>query len=436
MKKALLWGSALCAALCAMLVFMGCSTDEDPNKETTPDGPKTPAGWAKGIENFSVTATDNPGEFKYSFSPAEVESGTITYTLLYAEGKKISAAEIKAAQPGKEDNVEPGDNIIYCTPGKTYSIVVEASADGVNLAAYSAVKIVTAKAAPPPPSGGKSLTVTGIPSSVSIDYVILIEDMEFFFGEDEVPVAIGMNNGSGAFTLLPIDETTGQPNYNEAWKGTGEYYILLGGDTENYVYTDGADFSFDYDPDTEEIIIQGLEKYNFTSTTTTIDLSKFKSWGPSESSGDLAKITITGIPPMMSDATTPNPDGVTFMLVIPTDGQNPLAYGFAVVGGTLPPGGDGVEVAEIKQDGTAEVDLYDSAEAIAFLMGIMSGTPGNLPTTKSIGGSGTVSVLYAKVSEGENISMPQNTRVWMNVTFEDPLELNWSQGFDVPAQQP
>ena len=149
----------------------------------------------------------------------------------------------------------------------------------------------------------------------------------------------------------------------------------------------------------------------------------------------LTKIKFTGIPLTTNDGTTPNPDGVTFMLVIPSN-QTQSVYGFAVVGGKLPPNGGGVNVAEIKLDGTAETALYDSAQALVFLMNMMTGTPGNFPDQKSIGGSGTVTVTYAKASDGDAMEMPKNNRMWTNVPFKDPLVLSWSQGVDVPAQQP
>jgi hypothetical protein len=283
MKKALLWG----AALCAMLVFMGCPVDEDPGKET-PDGPKTPTGWAKGIENFTVTATDNPGEITYSFTAAEVADGTITYTLYYAEGSKYTASSIiTAATAGTtETKVEPSDTgtVINAVPGRTYSLVIEASS-GTLTKAYSAVEIVTTKAAPPPPPGGKSLTVTGIPSSASIDLAVLIEDIASFFDDDVAPVAGGLNNG-GTFVLLTVDETTGQPNYDEAWTGTGEYYIMLVSQTAQkmYVYTNGGNF-----PD-------GVTTYDFTQTASTIAWNQFKELDLGSGSEEGFTLAVTDIP--------------------------------------------------------------------------------------------------------------------------------------------
>jgi hypothetical protein len=185
-------------------------------------------------------------------------------------------------------------------------------------------------------------------------------------------------------------------------------------------------------------VISGLEEgetYSVVVVARKAGLEDAISGVKQSKAADLTKIKITGIPlTTMSDGTTPNEDGVTFMLVLPLPmaGQSPLAYGFAVIDGELPPGGGGIAVAEIKQDdGTAETALYDSGQALIFLMSVMTGIPGNLPATKSISGAGTVRVNYAKVSDGDDRQMPKNARVWTNVTFKDPLVLPWNEGVGV-----
>jgi len=262
MKKALLWG----AALLALFVCMGCEIDP----EVGPDGQKTPAGWTTGVGMIAQTG-DNPGEIKYSFTAAEAGGAAISYKLYYAEGNLSSAVSILTALTVQQDEVEPGNGVIFGFPGRSYSIVIEATSSTVSGKAYSEVRNVTAKAAPSV-SGGKTLKITGIPPTAKIDFVSLEDD-------DGDTIAIGLNK-SGTFTLYPYNNETDDLNWNEAWNGAGAYYITLYDELtgKEYFYTNGLDLAAD-----------GPQTYNFTEATSTIAWDKFKTL-------ESYRLTITGIP--------------------------------------------------------------------------------------------------------------------------------------------
>ncbi|MDR0291081.1 MAG: hypothetical protein LBI06_09115, partial [Treponema sp.] len=74
MKKLLLWGMLAFASL----AFIACPPD---GTDETPDGPRTPSGWAKGLTDFDIQTGGNPGEVKYSFTATD--PAATTYNLHY-----------------------------------------------------------------------------------------------------------------------------------------------------------------------------------------------------------------------------------------------------------------------------------------------------------------------------------------------------------------
>jgi hypothetical protein len=137
----------------------------------------------------------------------------------------------------------------------------------------------------------------------------------------------------------------------------------------------------------------------------------------------LDKVEITNIPGQAAAL-----DMVTFMMVTVTNNNREAVATYAVAGGKI---GE-LDVPPIDTTtNTAELDLYDSASVTTFLMGLLQGSLGPEPTKKNITGSSfTVSVLYAKYSDGEDIQMPSNSR-----TLQVPadlkngtLVLDWTNG--------
>ncbi|MDR0486688.1 MAG: hypothetical protein LBG91_00410, partial [Treponema sp.] len=141
MKKTYLWG----ALALVMVTLLGCPTGDDGTPDPiSADGPVTPAGWTKGLEDFVIRAGDVPGTVKYKFSATEPAADT--YTLHYTEGSKDKAADIKVADKTKSVSPSADFQTITLDPGKAYSVVVVAKSGSLD-DAISAVKKVTTKTA-------------------------------------------------------------------------------------------------------------------------------------------------------------------------------------------------------------------------------------------------------------------------------------------------
>jgi hypothetical protein len=273
MKKTYLWG----ALALVMVTLLGCPPGDDSTPDPiSADGPVTPMGWTKGLEDFVIQAGDNPGTVKYKFSATDPAASS--YKLYYVQGSKTKAKDIIDGSLYRE--VNPGSEfaeVSLSSANTLYSFVVVAESTG-KTNATSGVKTATTKAAPAVPPGGKSLTVTGVQADVS--YAMLYKDI------DESPVAGAYKEGS-KFTFIEMDDE-GKPIFTKAWNGTGEFYIILGGEESQYVYTAGKTLSE----------TQGPEKYNFTQTSSTIAWGQFKKWDyeVDPGSGDPFVLIVTGLP--------------------------------------------------------------------------------------------------------------------------------------------
>jgi hypothetical protein len=136
--------------------------------------------------------------------------------------------------------------------------------------------------------------------------------------------------------------------------------------------------------------------------------------------GLTGKVTITGMP-------SSGADRVSFIMVLADNGFDTAGCaGAAVVGGKFAPEVEGEEI----KDGVATVTLYDSQDIMAWLVPLQLGeTPEETPSEpKKIGGTGNVTVMYAKGDDSMNLS----TRDFSSVSFnEETITLNWSSGVDV-----
>jgi hypothetical protein len=289
MKKGFLLGALV---LVLAFGFIGCDT----GSALKWDAPEKTAGFTKGLDDFVVQTGDKPGMVKCFFTETVPSAGS--YKLYYVQGVTVKAQDIIAAGKSTEVQANSDKDLKIGNPNKMYSFVVVAQSGGDN--AKSGVKAARTAAVPlppPAPTGGKSMTVTDIPSSVTIDYAFLFSSPEtikiffmYFFGvgdkieeednvfqsfegeeeEDgevefpfELPIFAFNRNGKFVFEELDGHE---EPS-GKAWNGSGEYYIALIGE-ENmdiYVYTAGAEYNSG----------KNSAKFNFIQTSSYIAFSQF-----------------------------------------------------------------------------------------------------------------------------------------------------------------
>lgn len=409
LMKKLLFGIA---ATLLVVALAGCPTDDNGKKDdsTPQDGPSTPSEWTKGITDFGVVQGDEPGEIKYSFSATDPSAG-VTYTLYWAKGTKSTATEIMTAADGDDMPVSPGNNQVWDegTAGQTYSFVVVAEKTDFG-DAKSAVKTATAKPNPPPPTGGKTITISGSTGGVTVYGVLLFSNIEDMMAENDPDVYGYSVTNTSPYAFI-------DPNTFTAWNGSGHYYIVLECDDDDYyVYTNGAELDF------EEMT--GPVTYNFTQASTSIGFDKFKYAWSGDGHGSIPLTTFTGL----KKITVNNiPSDVTFIMIGPFDPEEtePLALGFMVSGGYL----STTVTAPDTSTGTCTTPLYEAADAMNYLYMVREDLPATLPDDYTYTGSAVIGAMYADTTTGED---PDLFRVWITTApGGDTLVVDWSAGFDI-----
>ena len=150
---------------------------------------------------------------------------------------------------------------------------------------------------------------------------------------------------------------------------------------------------------------------------------------------NISRVEITGMPPMMLDATTPNPNAVVFLFVQLPHPTPAGAMGFAVMGGGVPHR-PGVAVPEITLQGGAGTPLFNNVELMMnFLMptGTLTTLPNAIPSV-TVNSPGLITVEYTMASDGEGVAIPPNAREWRNfdvagnTSAAGVLTLDWAAG--------
>ena len=119
-------------------------------------------------------------------------------------------------------------------------------------------------------NSGNSITITGIPSQYRNMNVRIMSDIDGIEA-----TATGYNEINRGRAIIPLLDRN-----MEDWTGSGEYFIILDLDKKIYVYTDGSPAP----------PMNNIKKYNFHSSETEIDFSKFSTNTPNP-----YQFTITGI---------------------------------------------------------------------------------------------------------------------------------------------
>jgi len=218
MKKALLWG----AALCALFFMMGCPADDGGGKNNNGNGNQTPEG-------FTLTVTGIPSEahiiggslLDASMNPAAAGlnmGGSFVFVEYGTEGPDFSSVFLT---PGDyfivlaNSMTGTGDNFFYTAGGQAPVLYTFPATDSLT---WDDFKILGGSVEP----DQLTLTVTGI-TGANIVGASLLDP------QSQTPVAVAIINAQGTFSFFEPNLTNPAMPIptSEPFTTTGTYVLIL-----------------------------------------------------------------------------------------------------------------------------------------------------------------------------------------------------------------